>query len=251
MSTTTSTEFTTVIRHFCVATRDLTAASLELHEFFGVPHQPTATYIKGSGFVTEGIMVGTTMIEVVEPVWPHHYLRDVLAEEGPNSHKIVLQTNDMSHLRATAVERGLRLNKDGDFRGQRWIEFGVEHFGTRWETYQYDLPNGWWGGGKAHEPSTVASDITGLDVAIADPAAMTREVSEIFEAPADLENNRVTFTDPAGLLPEATGPLVDKTVSFVPSDGGRLGVVAIDLVATDRSRVGEVVPLQGVNWRFV
>ena len=91
---------------------------------------------------------------------------------------------------------------------------------------QPETPGAWpWAGPwRAHAETTVTTAIAGIDVAADDPAAMAARWRQLE---------------------------VDHAVRFVPAGARGEGIDAIDLVATDRTRVGESTTICGVDLRFV
>ncbi|MEM7323092.1 MAG: hypothetical protein AAF531_08400, partial [Actinomycetota bacterium] len=87
-----------------------------------------------------------------------------------------------------------------------------------------------------HSRSDVVTDMVAVEMQSTDPDAMAERWSVALGRTAD---NRVM-------------ELEDATIRFVAADDGRGdGLAAADLVATDRSRAGEVLQLCGTRFNLV
>ncbi|HWK34858.1 VOC family protein [Sphingomonas sp.] len=227
-----------LMRHVVLATPDLDTLSGTLQAFLKIA--PGFRNDMGAilGFRNEMMMIGSTMVELVQPVKPDHRLNHWFAENGGGGgYMIVFQTFDADAFRARAAAEKLRLTRDMLFRGQDLIQFEPARFGTHLETYRYSLPNGWWGDpvGRDYPRSGTASGIVGADVAVeAPPAEIAAQVGRLFQSPVDGARVR----------------LVDKTIRFVPASGRR-GLIAIDLTAIDPATRGHKATIGAVEWRLV
>ena len=227
-----------LIRHFVLATPDLDAVSVGLQAFLkiseGFRHDMGAIL----GFRNEMMMIGQTMLEIVQPVKPDHRLHKWFAESGgEGGYMIVFQTFDADAFRARAAAEKLRLTRDMQFRGQDLIQFDPKRFGTHLETYRYSLPNGWWGDpvGRSYPKSSVASEIVAADVAVdAPPAEIAAQVGRLFQSSVN----------------GATVNVGGKTIRFVPPRG-RHALVALDLTAIAAADRGKSATIGGVEWRLV
>lgn len=229
-----------VIRHYVIATSNLARTSGELHDWLGVEQGHSSTVTVGLGFANEMMMLGKTMLEVVQPLRSDHALVQALEDHGGDfGRMIVLQSAGFEALRERAVDKKLTLIKDSAFNGQRVLQFDPEVFGTRFETYEYNLPDGWWGAPltRDYKPSTVVREVAGAEVAVADPDHVAAEIAEVFQAQRDAGASSVRFGD--------------KTVQFVADEGGRRGLLALDLIPIDPVRRGESKVISGTEFRFV
>ncbi|MCG2623426.1 hypothetical protein LVY72_16130 [Arthrobacter sp. I2-34] len=228
----------TVIRHYVLTSENLAATSGELHEWLGVGQGHTHTYTLEYGFVNEIMMVGNSFIEVGQPIWANHRLHGVLEDRGGEcAQMVVLQTQDCYQLRERALARNLTLTKDKKFQGQKVIQFDPEVFGTRLETYEYDLPDGWWTGRpETYTQSTIVKDIVGADVAVHDPEAIAAATADVFQAELDAGANTVR--------------LGGNYLKFVPANGWQ-GLTTLHLTPLDPARRGDTKTICGTEFRFV
>ena len=228
-----------VIRHYVLATENLARVSGELHAWLGVEQGRNSSLTVTLGFANEMMMIGSTMLEVVQPIWPDHRLHGVLEARGDCGHMIVMQTADSDALREHALARGLTLIKDGAFKEQKVLQFDHAVFGTRLETYEYNLPDGWWGSPATHDykPSTIVDEIVGAEVAVEDPVKTAAEVAELFQAELNAQNNSVAFGG--------------QSVRFIQSSGNWRGLVALEMNALDPLRKGDSKVICGTDFRFV
>lgn len=227
-----------VIRHYVLATSHIETVSAELQEFLVIPPGERHDMAEILGFRNEMMKIGNTLLEMVQPVKPDHRLHRWLAERGGDGgYMIVLQTFDAEALRARAAAEKLRLTRDMQFRGQQMIQFDPRRFGTHFETYQYSLPNGWWGDpdGRNYGKSQVAEEIVGAEVAVENPTEIAAQIGRLFESP--VSGDSVSF--------------VDKKVRFVAPQAQLRGLIALDLKGFDRTRIGDHKLIGGVTWRLV
>lgn len=227
-----------VIRHYVLATHDLKAVSSQLQDFLQVDQGFRHDMSAALGFTNEMMMIGQTMVEIIQPVAPDHRVHAWLAERGGDGgFMIVLQTFDAEAFRARTTAEKLRLARDMQFRGQDMIQLDYKRFGTRFETYQYSLPDGWWGDpvGRSYAKSKVAAEIVGAEVAVENPREIATQIGGLFQSP--VKGDTVTF--------------VDKQVRFVDAKPPWRGLVALDLKALARKRRGDHRVICGVDWRLV
>ncbi|MCR6644411.1 MAG: hypothetical protein NVV62_07795 [Terricaulis sp.] len=227
-----------VIRHYVLATSSIEGVSEQLQDFLQIPQGIRHDMSEHLGFRNEMMKIGETMFELVQPVAPDHRLHRWLRERGGDGgYMIVLQTFDAERFRERAYGEHLRLTRDMQFRRQDMIQFDPVRFGTHFETYQYSLPNGWWGdpNGRDYQPSRVAAEITGADVAVENKLEIAAQIGRLFESP--VEGDTVRF--------------VDKRVRFVDAAPPWRGLVALDLAAINRADAGRYAEIGGVRFRLV
>ena len=227
-----------VIRHYVLATSGLEKVSAALQEFLGIPQGERHDMADILGFRNEMMKIGDTLLEMVQPVKPDHRLHRWLAERGGDAgYMIVLQTFDAEAFRARAEQERLRLTRDMQFRGQQMIQFDPRRFGTHFETYEYSLPDGWWGNpdGRNYGKSRVAREIVAAKVAVENPAEIAAQVGRLFESP--VVGQTVTFAS--------------RKLRFVDARPPWRGLVGLDLQAIDRARAGDQRKICGIDWRLV
>lgn len=229
------------VRHYVLATHDMNFVCDQLYEVLGLPPTPkkegpgtTEQY----GFYSTMMRVGTTMIEVVQPIKPDHLLNKWFDERGGDGgFMVVMQTYDGEALKARAAAEQLKLTRDMMFRGQHMLQFDYKHFGTHFELYKYTPEDNWWGNPLTgpYSDARVASDILGSDVAVDDPAAIAAQAARLFLGRQD--GNRVHFGD--------------RYVNFVEAKGQWRGLVALDFKAREPARIGDWARICNVQMRFV
>lgn len=227
-----------LVRHFVLASPDIDKVSSQIQAFVDAPQGHRHDMSEVLGFRNEMMMIGDTMLELVQPVKPDHRLFRWFKEQGgEGGYMIVFQTFDADAFRARAEAEKLRLTRDMLFRGQDMIQFDPKRFGTHLETYRYSLPNGWWGDpvGRKYDKSKLAQEVVGADVAVeADPTEIAKQVGRLFE------------TKVSGTTVKFPG----KDVRF-QAKATRLGLVGLDLKASDRKAVGRTAEICNVRFRYV
>jgi hypothetical protein len=227
-----------LVRHFVLTSPDIDAVSGKLQAFLETPAGHRHDMGEALGFRNEMMMVGDTMLELVQPTKADHRLhRWFKAQGGEGGYMIVFQTFDADAFRARASAEKLRLTRDMLFRGQDMIQFDPERFGTHLETYRYSLPNGWWGDpvGRKYEKSKLAKDVVAAEVAVEhDPAEIAQQVGRLFQSPV------------SGTTVQFPG----KVIRFSPKQQ-RLGLVGLDLQAADRALAGRAADICNVRFRLV
>lgn len=228
-----------LIRHYVIASPDIDAVSAQIQSFLKMPQGFRHDMGAILGFRNEMMMIGQTMLELVQPVKADHRLHRWFKENGgEGGYMIVLQTFDAEAFRARAEAEKLRLTRDMQFRGQDMIQFDPLRFGTHFETYQYSLPNGWWGDpvGRKYGKSNVAAEVVGADVAVkaAAPTEIAAQIGRLFQSP--VKGADVTF--------------VDKKLHFQQATG-HPGLAALHLKAIDRKDAGKTARIGGMEFRLV
>lgn len=229
------------VRHYVLATSDMNFVCEQIYEVLGLPAAPKKEgpgVTEKYGFRSTMMRIGTTMLEVVEPLKPDHHLAGWLKErDGDGGYMVVMQTFDADALKARAAAEHLKLTRDMPFMGQHMIQFDYKHFGTHFELYKYTPEDDWWGDPRNSKWSDarVATDIIGSDVAVENPEAIAAQAARLFLGKQD--GTKVRFGD--------------RTVNFVPSKGAWRGLTALDVKARDPGRVGDWARISGVQFRFV
>lgn len=228
----------TIVRQFVFTTESLFKTSGQLHEFLGLSQGLSHTYTPALGFVNEVMMVGDCYFEVGEPIWAKHRYHEILAARGDCAQMIVLQTGDADALRSRAQSMNLTLTKDKLFQEQTALQFDPQVFGTRFETYQYDRPDGWWSGpAELYTPSTKVKSVLGGEVAVEDPRQAARQLAEVYLADLGEDETTVRFAD--------------KTMKFIPTQEGWNGLVSLDFSPLDPSLSGSSETICGTRFRFM
>lgn len=243
---------THILRHYVVATgnaevMDRTLAELKAR--LGLPSQPKKVLAE-LGFTTAMVIVGKTVLEVVAPFAPGRrpHVDEFLEQRGgPGVYKLVVQTFDAGALRKRIYAYKLKLDRDDEFRGHQMLTLDTEIFGASLEAFTYTPLDQWWGydSAKTYVQSDLVEEVTGCDLAIENPGAVSTLVASIFNAELDPTAKTVRFQK------NTTVPFDERTIRFVAPFDERRGVLGLDVKVKDRARVGEKVTISGVEFRFI
>lgn len=229
------------VRHYVLATRDMNFVCDQIYEFLGLAAMPKKEgpgVTEQYGFYSTMMRVGTTMLEIVQPIKPDHHLNNWFEERGGDGgYMIVLQTYDAEALKRRAADENLKLTRDMMFKGQHMIQFDYKRFGTHFELYEYTPEEDWWGDplNRPYPDARVASDIVGGEVAVENPEEIAAQISRLFIGRA--EGDKAIFGD--------------RTIKFSPVEGKKRGLIALDLKARESVRVGDWARIGGVQFRLV
>ncbi|MCR6644412.1 MAG: VOC family protein [Terricaulis sp.] len=229
------------VRHYVIATHDRHFVCDQIYEFLGLPATPARPgpgVTEQYGFYSVMMRVGTTMLEVVQPVRDDHLLSRWFQERGGDGgFMVVMQTYDGEALKARAAAEGLVLTRDQDFMGQHMIQFDYRHFATHFEFYRYTPEDNWWGNPLTgpYSDARVASDVVGCQVAVDDPDAIAAQAARVFLG--QQQGRRVNF--------------IDRHIDFVPARGQWRGLTALDLKAKQENRVGDWARIANIQFNLV
>ena len=181
-----------------------------------------------------------TYVEVLTPTVPEHSVARWLRRVGGASGWVLAtQVPSLDGVTERAAERGVRIAVQTHAMGHDIVQLHPLDVGVLLELDEF-LPRGawFWDDVEAAQAayasrSAKVDDIVAVDVAAADPAAM----AETWAAIIGLE-------PPARAADGAAIAFGRRTIRFVAASGGRTGIVAVDLHATDREhgtgRTGEL-----------
>lgn len=162
-----------------------------------------------------------------------------LSRGGDGGYMAVVEIPDAASFRMRMTELDLAMPVQMLHQGNELTQVHPRDFGTLLEADQILSGADWHYPKLEGTPSTtVTSGIAAIDIAVDDPAVIADRWAKAFDVLLHADASSVAFDDA-------------KTVRFVDADGSRNGVVAFDVNATDRSRVGEAHTLGGVDVRFV
>ncbi len=178
------------------------------------------------------LLIGDQFLEVVSPTRASTTAGRLLDKRrlGCSGYMAIYEVDDLDRREAALTEHGVRIVWRLDLPDIRGRHLHPSDVGGALVSIDQPVPNGaWrWAGpswpGQAHADVTVVTGIAGIHVGATDPEAMRSRWTQLELAHA------VSFHD-AG-------------------DNGE-GIDALDVIATDRSRAGEVHALDGVEVRFV
>ncbi len=201
--------------------------------------------------------IGDHILEVVVPRQPGTTAERFLERRGGDGgYMVLVQTEDLDAERSRVVDAGFRIVHDGGVTqpttapGESPARIHGVHLhpkdvgGAILSIDQSDPPQSWgWAGydWEYHSRTDVVSDLVAIDIQADDPAGMAERWGRALGIAATTE---------AGSDPSIA--LSDAAIRFVAATDGRGdGLAAVDLVATDRSRVGETIELCGTRFNLV
>lgn len=227
------------IRQVVLLVPDLDEALAQTREAFGFT---TGTRDEQSmadlGFVHEVCSFNDTFVELVAPMTPDSAHGRLVEAKGAVGYMLVVQVADLKAVIGRAAKLGIEPVMAEPFEGNEISQWHPKSLGTLAEFDQMATDDTWHFAPRIFDASCtdVARDIVGSDLAVPDPEAMAQTWSQILDIP---------LTDPTTLTMQGT------VLRFVPSTAESRGLVAVDVTATDSARVGDVIRLGGVDFRFV
>ena len=186
--------------------------------------------------------IGDRLLEVVSPredgTTAGRYLD---RRGGDGGYMIILQVDDLEPYRRRMGDLGIRLVYEPTGPGIEGLHLHPADVGGAILSIDVASPAESWGWAGPdwpyHSTGTVVTDIVATDIQATDPSAMAARWAALLGTSAD-EGNVVR--------------LDDAELRFVEDRDGRgPGVAGFDVVATDRSRVGEELTIGGVYYRLV
>jgi hypothetical protein len=195
-----------------------------------------------------------TYVEVLAPTTPDHSVARWLGRVGGSSGWVLsTQVPSLDGVRERAAERGIRIAVETRAMGRDIIQLHPLDVGVLLELDAF-LPRDAWfwddlpAARAAHAARTVkADDIVAVEVAV-DPAAGLRDPAAMAECWAAI----IGIEPPVVTVDGAALAFGRRTIRFVPARGGRTGIVAVDVHATDREHVtGQQGELCHTKIRFI
>ncbi len=181
-----------------------------------------------SASTTRSMTIGDQFLEVVSPVTDGTTAGRLLGKRaGDGGYMVIYEVDDLDDRTASVGKAGVRVVWSIDLPDIRTRHLHPRDVGGALVSIDQPVPNGawrWGGPWHAHAETSVVSAIAGVDVAAVDPETMRARWAELG---------------------------IDHAVRFVPAGTRGEGIDAVDLVATDRSRAGDVTTIGGVELRLV
>lgn len=177
-----------------------------------------------------------TYLEVLAPTTPDHPVARWLGRVGGSSGWVLsTQVPSLDGVKERAAERGVRVAVETQAMDHDIIQLHPLDVGVLLELDAFLPRDGWFwddlpAARAAHAARTAkADDIIAVEVAV-DPAAGLRDPAAMAETWAAIigVGPAVATADSAALT------FGRRTIRFVPARGGRTGIVAVDVHATDR-----------------
>lgn len=217
------------LRQVALVAHDLNAVVDDLCESLGLSVCFNDPGVGEFGLVNALMVVGDQFIEVVSPNTEGTTAGRLLERRGGDGGYMVLfEVNDLDGRIDHAERRGVRIVWRGDFDDIRGRHLHPRDIGGAIVSLDEAIPRGaWrWGGPNwaAHEQTSVASAIAGISISADQPDEMRRRWTEI---------------------------RIDQSVRFTLAGPRGEGLDEVDLVASDRTRVGETFDIGGVRWTLV
>jgi catechol 2,3-dioxygenase-like lactoylglutathione lyase family enzyme len=225
------------LRQVALLVPDLEAALAEVRAAFGAtegtrdPEEMAAL-----GFEHEIVSFTDTFLELCSPLPSETTTpaQRLLERRGACGYLLDVQVPDLDAVVARAAEAGIAPLFNEPFGAGRISQWHPRAMGTLVELDEVAPPESWHYAPEIFERAAtdVATDVVGAEVAVADPASVAATWGRLLDVRPDGETLRL-------------GP---STVRFIEGDEG---LRAVDVAATDPARVGDVVRLSGVEFRFV
>jgi catechol 2,3-dioxygenase-like lactoylglutathione lyase family enzyme len=217
------------LRQIALVAADLDAAVSQLCSALGAEVCFVDPGVGEFGLHNALLLVGDQFIEVVSPTGPGTTAGRLLEKRsGDGGYMVLYEVDDLDARMAALGDLGVRVVWSMDLPAIRGRHLHPRDVGGAIVSLdQPTNPGDWeWGGPtwRTATPAREVSSIASVSVSAADPEAMQARWNEL------------------GL---------DTQVNFVPAGSRGDGMDVVDLVATDRSRVGEEMDLVGVRFRLV
>jgi hypothetical protein len=187
----------------------------------------------GDPLLAELGLADGTYLEVLAPTTPGHPVARWLDTVGGSSGWVLsTQVPSLDGVKERAAEHGVRVAVETQAMGHDIIQLHPLDVGVLLELDAFLPRDGWfWDHLPAAQAAQAArtgkaDDILAVDVAVAgprDPAAMARTWAAI-----------IGIEPPVATADGAALAFGRRTIRFVPARGGRTGIVAVDVHATDR-----------------
>ncbi len=191
--------------------------------------------------------VGETFLEILQPVADTAPSARFLAKHGgPGGYMLLLQVGDREAARARVDALGVRVVFDAPLSRVHGVEASSLHLhpgdtgGTLISLDTMDPPDGWAWGGRAwqgHAHTGVVDGIVGVELRSADPDVLAERFGRLVGR--QVGDDRTIELD-GGVVRVVSGP-----------DGSPDQLTAVEMRATDRTRVGETVVVSGTELRLV
>lgn len=226
------------IRQVVVLVPDLEETLTQCRDTFGFTSGTRdAESMAELGFEHEVLSFADTFLEVCAPLTADSVGGRLVERKGAVGYMLVVQVEDQQAVIDRAAGLDFAPLFAQDFEGNRISQWHPKSLGTLAEIDQVEPAESWHFAPRIFDASCtdVARDIVGAELATPDPEAMAKVWSQVLDVP---------LSDPTTL------PLSATVLRFVPA-GESTGLVAVDVAATVPSRVGDVVRIGGVDFRFV
>lgn len=235
----------TRLRQVVVAAADLAATVSSLQSAFGLGDAFADVGVAEFGLANGVLPVGDQFVEVVSPMREHTAAGRWMQRAGGDAgYMVIVQVESISDARNHLAEASLRTVWSGDLAQISGTHVHPADIGGAIVSFdEAHPPQSWHWAGPSWRDNVrrdTVSGIAGITMAALDPAAMAASWARAMN---------VVPHDQTIVLPDSS------RISFVSSGTalarGRAGLVAIDLVASDRSSVGQSHEIGGTTFRLV
>jgi hypothetical protein len=231
------------LRQVALVAHDLAAAEAAVVAAFDLEvcfRDPTVAHF---GLHNALFPIGDKLLEVVSPTEAGTTAGRLLDKRGGDGgYMVLVQTADVEAQRAHLGEVGARIVFEAKGEAILGLHVHPRDVGGAilsidqadpWESWEWAGPH--W---ERHVRTGVVRDIAAVELQGPDPEAMARRWADVLGRPVGPDGRSV--------------PLEEGELRFVPDRDGRgEGLGAIDVVAADPARVGQVVDVVGTRFRFV
>ncbi len=228
---------TIALRQPVVAVRDLSAGVAEWRSALGLGPGARDADMATFGLDHEVLGVGAeTFIEVVAPIRDDAAVAHLLERAGGDCGYMLalhIRDADVQAFHARVAANGYRVVMTSSYLGSDIVQLHPREFGTLLQVSHTDRPWHWLESVGRHTTGTVADEITAVQIAVDDPAAMASKWATLLGIEADA----------------TTLPLDQGTIEFVPATGPA-GFVGVTVSAADRSQAGNRLRLSGITVTF-
>lgn len=235
------------LRQIALVARDLRAAETDVCRALGLE-----VCYRDPGLATFGLRhglypIGDHLLEIVAPREPGTTAERFLDRRGDGGYMVLVQCDDVDRERSRVNEAGIRIVFEAEESGDHSIHGLHLHpkdvGGAILSIDQADPPESWaWAGRdwQYHRREDIVNDLVGVEMQSSDPVQLAEQWASALGRPVSASGT------------EPVIELDDAVVRFVPDTDGRGdGMRSADVVATDRSRVGETMQLAGFEFRLV
>ncbi len=236
------------LRQVALVARDLEATVEELRTLFGIDVAFRDPGVAAFGLVNAVLPIGDTFLEVVSPTRDDASAARLLARRGGDTgYMVIVQIDDLAAARARMQREAVRIvfehaHQDGH---TATIHLHPRDVGGAILSLDESVPpESWDWAGRDWQQHVRRDSVTGIaavELQSADPAALAARWGAVLDRPA---------TRTATSAHEIR--LDGGAIRFVAAgDGASEGIVGIDLVAADASRVGTECVSCGTRFRLV
>lgn len=240
------------LRQVALVAHDLAPAEAEVQAALGVQLCFRDPGVGEFGLHNALFPLGDTFLEIVSPLQEGTTAGRLLERRGGDGgYMVLIQTDDLDEIRRRIERTGTRLVYTAEGESILGLHLHPRDVGGAIVSVDRAEPaEDWEWAGPAwrdHVCTDTVTTIDAVEIQADDPAAMAQRWAEAIGGVVEVIGGAVG--DQAG---GATLRFDRGAVRFVPvADGRGEGVSALDVVAADRSRVGETVVACGTRFHFV